>query len=302
MGRTITTNATMANVVIALLTVLITVATAQLWNLITFVLHQIRATGIPSDGLFWQQQALLRTLPPPTSLVADSLKLWWAWRKKSERPLLRSLLPSLLAFLFAIGAVASGIFSTWAVDVSNIEVLVESPYCGRVNISRTYDPGSGASTHFANLFPVMKEYARDCYQERAFLPSRCHNTFIKPNISFTQDPADCPWDASMCLSDKSPALSMDSGLLDQSHFGFNVEPHNGVKLRKKTVCNILPLPGHFTISNATNFTSILKREPLPNEEIMSLHYFYENRTSDQSRATFVKSLASSNVSEVYNTL
>jgi len=55
---------------------------AHLWHLITFVYHQFRANGRPSDGLFRQQQALLRTLPTPSSLMVDSINLWW--RGESE--------------------------------------------------------------------------------------------------------------------------------------------------------------------------------------------------------------------------
>jgi hypothetical protein len=304
MGRTITTDAAMANVIIALLTVLITVATAQLWNLLTFVFHQLRATGVPSDGLFWQQQVLLRTLPTPTGLIADSFKMWWTWRHKSKRPFLRAILPVIFAFLFAIGAVSSGIFSSYAVDTTNIEVLVHSPYCGRVNLSRTYEPQTGASTHFANLWPVMKSYARDCYRDGSqFIPSHCRNTFVRPNISITKDPSECPWAPSMCLSRTDPAISMDSGLVDASNFGFNVKPHHGVKYRKKTVCNVLPLDRYLTVHNATEFASTLPRDPLPDEKLLALHYFYNrgNGSLDRSSITFKASMLQSNISESYAT-
>jgi hypothetical protein len=91
-----------------------------------------RANGRPSDGLFRQQQALLRTLPTPTSLLADSIKLYWNWRQHVDSAFVRSLIVPLVACIFAIGTLAAGIFSSLVVDTSDIEVLVKSPYCASV--------------------------------------------------------------------------------------------------------------------------------------------------------------------------
>lgn len=296
MGRTITTDAATANVLIALLTVMITIATAQFWNLLTFFYHQFRARGLPADGLYWQQQALFRTLPTPTAVIADCAKLWWVWRHKSQQALVRSVLPIALASLFAIGAVSSGIFSTYAVSTSNIEVLVDSPFCGNVNMSQIFDPTTGASTHRAKLIPVTKAYARECYQDRKFLPSRCHNTFARPNISIHLESAECPWAPSMCLPQPSPAISMDSGVLDQSHFGFNVQPHQGISIRKKTVCNVLPLEGYVSVSNATLFATGIPRKLLADEKVIGLHYFYNpNQTLEWNSMTFSASSATVNI-------
>lgn len=85
LGHTWTIDASFANVVVALLAICTSIGTGQLFNLLVFLYHQFRAHGRPSDGLYWQQQALLRTLPTPTALVADYLKLWWSWRTKSRK-------------------------------------------------------------------------------------------------------------------------------------------------------------------------------------------------------------------------
>lgn len=59
-GGTMTVEAYLANIVLACLTIVILVAAGQLWSLLIFLYHQLRAAGVPSDGLFWQQQVLLR--------------------------------------------------------------------------------------------------------------------------------------------------------------------------------------------------------------------------------------------------
>jgi hypothetical protein len=96
---------------------------------------------------------------------------------------------------------------------------------------------------------------------------------------------------------------MDSGFVDETHLGFNVGPGNGVKFRKKTECNILPLEGFYKVTNATEWNKTLSRDPMPEEEFISLHYFYaeEGEPQVETRHTFKHSLTVSNVSTSYQT-
>ena len=73
MGRTLTVGSSTGNFVVALLSI-VAAAIGQLWNLLAFLYHQSRAQGISSDGVFWQQKSLLRALPTPTAMLADSMK------------------------------------------------------------------------------------------------------------------------------------------------------------------------------------------------------------------------------------
>ena len=99
---------------------LIVLGTAHLWHLIAFAYHQSRASGKPTDGMFRQQQALLRSLPTPSSLMADSVKLWWAWRNRTDRTFIRSMAPLVLAFLCTVGSIAASIASSYVVDSTSL--------------------------------------------------------------------------------------------------------------------------------------------------------------------------------------
>lgn len=74
-GKTIITDTSTGNIVIAILIVRTGFGIAHLWSIPLFGIHQIRANGQAQDALFRQQQALLRTQPPPGSLLMDWLKL-----------------------------------------------------------------------------------------------------------------------------------------------------------------------------------------------------------------------------------
>jgi len=89
------------------------------------------------DALFRQQQAMLRTLPTPSSVVAEAVELWWAWRKSADRPFLGSALLMLIAILFTAMTVAASIFSSLIVNTGTIDVLVDSTRCAAVGFNGT---------------------------------------------------------------------------------------------------------------------------------------------------------------------
>lgn len=243
MGQTFTVDAQTGTLVVAILTILASIATAQLWNLVTFTIHQVRADGKPAEGMVWQQQVLLRTMPTPTAFLADSIKISWAWRRTVSHSMLRGLPVLALAFVFAIGSIAGGISTAYAVDNSNIEVLVDSPHCGRINETKVMTTETGDV--FGALGDAIQSYATNCYQNSSSLPAVCRNTFHRPNITFSAVPADCPWNETMCSGEGSAAVAMDSGLIDvRTHFGVNVAEKDTVRFRRRTVCNVLPRTGH----------------------------------------------------------
>ena len=250
---------------------LICVGTAHLWHLVTFFFHQFRANGLPSDVLFRQQQAILRTLPSPSTLTAELVKLWWAWRKNGERIFVRSLLQMLLAILFSIATVATSILSSYIVTTANLEVLVESPSCGFVNISRLDQAHGGDNAYWSKVKSTAFQYSLDCYQEGKPEPAKC-NVFTKPKVpQMVTHEAVCPFSPLMCVEGNTSAVDVDSGLLDlNTHFGLNLPPRDRVKFRRKVSCAVLPVEGYYRNVSAG------KSHGIPGERYFYLDYGTEH--------------------------
>lgn len=289
MGQTITTDSKTGSVVVALLAVLASLGMTHLWHLLTFIYYQIRANGRPSEGLFRHQQALLRTLPTPSSLMADSVKLWLAWRGASDRALTSCLTYIITGLVFAMGSLAVSIFSSTMVSTSNIEVLVESPHCG------LFIGGAGSNGYFSPVTAASYSYASDCYRTGS-LPSQC-NTLLRPNVPFATRFTQCPFDASICAS---PAVSFDSGLIDLNDaFGLNLDEADRIRYRRKTTCAILSLDGYTKVRNGRPADSgALGRELFPGEEVIDYMYGTFTRVG----APLSQSLVNSNISETYRSL
>ncbi|KAF2733745.1 hypothetical protein EJ04DRAFT_605111 [Polyplosphaeria fusca] len=264
MGQTFTMDTRKGTVVISLLTLLSTLGLSHLWNLITYAWHQARADGQQRDGLFRQQQILLRTLPSPTALIADSCKIWFAWRKSAKRALLRTMTQATVAIVFKVASIAASIFSSYVAVGSNIEVLVNSPHCATLN----WEIPSWQS-YIGAVTAAVESYAPHCYRNGT-LPSGC-NIFSQANVAFSTEKVTCPFEEIMCAS---AAIALDSGPVDISAaFGLNLEEKDKVTYRKRSVCSMLPLAGRTEIINSSMMgTDRLWRKPIAGETFITFKY------------------------------
>ncbi|KAF9741118.1 hypothetical protein PMIN04_006738 [Paraphaeosphaeria minitans] len=263
LGQTITTTTSTGNLVVAFMAVLTTLGTSHLWNLFVFAYHQMRVNGRHRDGLKRQQQALMRTLPAPSTLLADWLKLWWVWRKRVSGALQRSIFLVLVAILFAAIMVVVGIFSSYLVDGTNIIVLVQSPYCGSIDYEGVDTTDN--KTAYANwaawqnfygdkIAEIAAPYARDCYVDRTALPERCR-IFTHPKIPLHQTRTSCPFDDSICKKVAQPGFVSDTGLIDfGDHFGLNLVARDKIKFRRTATCAVLDLEGRYDMIDNSNST------------------------------------------------
>lgn len=307
MGKTITTDTKTGTIIIALLAVCTSLATNHLWNLLAFIYHQYRANGRPSNGLFRQQQALLRTLPTPSSLLAETLKLFYNWgqvKAPQKRKTIFQLFPeTVLGILFVIGSLAAAIFSSAVLKSSDLEVLVDSPFCGKF-----FKPDKSANTEEYSLGynfiidSTASRYALECYEEKSVLPVRCNTIFTRKTVPFSKEDVPCPFSPDICAS---PSIAFDTGLLDLNDvFGFNLEDHDRVKYRKKSTCAILSLKGRTRVMSYEDIVrefgpAIIGRQPLPSEEWLSYRF---GKTKGSTNESFILSLASSKLTRGITTM
>lgn len=226
--------------------------------------------------------------------MTDAVKLWWAWRKATERSLRRSILLIGLALLFTGAAIAASIFSSQIVKTGNITVLVDSPLCGGYsNNSLIF------KSQISMLSPAMMD---TCYQHSQ-LRGSCQ-FYMQPNIVLTMEDVPCPFnDTKWC--DTKEAVSLDTGLLDIGKtFGLNLKAKDRTQFRRKTVCTVLPIEGAYDVIDVADYPELAtkRRDILPNEQFLLLYYgpnLYNMKKAPGS--TFGFSLLMSNVTGAIET-
>jgi hypothetical protein len=297
MGQTITTDIRTGNLVVALLAILTTFGLGHLWNISIFLYHQIRTQGRPSDGHFHQQQALLRTLPTPNAITSSWIKLWWTWRGKSNHAFARTWILALLSVIFTASTVAVGIFVSYVISTTNVEVLVKSPFCGPLDMDRYISSTgtTGLDQYLVALGADSRPYSKDCYQDVTSKPAQC-SIYISSSIASIKTREDCPW-ANMCKNITQPGISMDSGLIDVNHgFGLNLLARDAVRFRRKNTCAFLETEGRYVIQNTSFGPTIQIRF----EEKVKL--FFGGNKVDGHNYTFRASYLSANLTFNYDML
>jgi hypothetical protein len=199
------------------------------------MIHQVRANGKSTDALFRQQQALLRTLPAPSAVMTDTIKIWWAWRSKAKNPFLRSLVLLLVALLFVALSGAASVFSSLVVDSRNLVVLVDSTGCGWASTQRIF-----AGDYVYPVKAVSTPYASQCYNVttvNGIVPATC-NVLLQRELPFQTRRVPCPLGKDVCQD--TAGIEFDTGLIDVGPaFGLDLPTSDRVQFRKKTTCGIL---------------------------------------------------------------
>jgi hypothetical protein len=221
-------------------------AQAGLWVMITFVCfhcNRRRRTGTTAsarrDGLFHQQQTILRNGVTPITIATAYFHMWKAWGS-SKPNVIRRTWPMIIAAVISFGffVVALPFITALAMlDNQGDEILIQSPNCGFWKPLFAADMAT-ASMELANRSWEGAAYVDSCYESQA--PSALCDRFLPqrrlPTFGWTDTV--CPFGDGLCLGrGKFAGVILQTKILD-SHvdFGFNAPPKDRIKLQRTTVC------------------------------------------------------------------
>lgn len=90
-GATITLGERDGGLLTAFIATFVTIVGAELWKIVCFVSHQLRSNSEPQDGLYHQQQFILRNAPTPGGAVWSFFQQSWFWSGKVRQSHFRTL-------------------------------------------------------------------------------------------------------------------------------------------------------------------------------------------------------------------
>lgn len=246
-GATLTLRHQDGALLIAFIAFYVGIVATRLWRIICFVIHLLYSTSSPRDGLHHQRQVLLRNAPGPDSTLVSSIHLILSWRRQPSSRTWRRLLPTaVLSTICTCGfALATGLSSRIA-PANRSQVLFNREFCGYVdlsidpaNVPRIYGPIA------AEGLAIADAYARNCYDEASGIfgcGTLYHKERLLPNI--VNNSSNCPFNASICLSDNGNLL-LDTGFLDSHEdFGRNAPKHQRFQYRRVVQCAPLKTDGY----------------------------------------------------------
>lgn len=279
------------NILISVLALLLSVAGAATWRVLSFFLHQLRVRvpthtyvhphdgsspprrdGSPEspDALQQQLQVLLRNNATPISALADILHLQRAWsRVRTRRSPFRVLLPTatlaaIVTVLFTLLGIFVSAFATRS--ESNVAVLARpGPSCGGwkfnwAKVAISNDLPSSFENLRARTDDVLsaRAYANWFYSRGKQPLAATSSTFPVSRLPYTTSMGPCPFvGAGRCLSNDTSTpditLILDTGLLDShTHLGMNAPRRDRSAIRHRMACSPIDVSDRFTAKAPVN--------------------------------------------------
>jgi len=251
-------------VIISFLAIYVSYASTHFWGIISFIVHQSRADTRSRDGLYHQQQAILRNSPTDMNALAQFLKVAWHWREATNGSLRRSAPLGALALIHFLLFYVAGLSSSTVIGSSDV-VLLRSDRCGWIEDfpqmlraftgwqpnARQLDVLNAVSVHGSWSYRRSAAYARACYAEESGSYAAICNTYPSRRLSSTFNSSSsggCPFPGKACTTG---LLVMDSGNLDSDRdFGLNAREKDRLFFRRVT--SAVPID---TDKYATNWTT-----------------------------------------------
>ncbi|KAI1389152.1 uncharacterized protein F4822DRAFT_270921 [Hypoxylon trugodes] len=242
-GSTVTLRRQDADLIIALTAFFIGFAGTRFWRILCFLIHHCRSSPKPQDTLYYQSQAILRNSATAESGLWTFISLFWTWRKRPGKRLIRAILLILTpAFCIAAFIIAGALFSGISTSIGN-EVLVSGSTCGAF-VNPSYDAFLWMTATFTSHITRALGYAQQCYSET--VPSGaidCNFYTVKQIPTIRNYNAPCPFQDNICRSNSSN-LMLDTGLVNiHDHLGVNLPAGERILWRKVLSCAPLVTSG-----------------------------------------------------------
>jgi hypothetical protein len=243
LGLTLTISARNGGLLISFLTMFARLAGNHMWGIIRFILHQIRATPEPQDGLYHQQQSVLRNATSQGQALWKMSLLAWAWRSNADRTKTRSFPIMALIVLHLSAFILAGLFTSRVASSSN-DALYSPNTCGYWSASEVYtvsnstakmDEYNAFTTNNRGVMQRSHNYKSNCYYDFG-VGNGCNlytvqliNSTVNPNYS-------CPLQNDACWL-PFYNLQIDTGYINSNkHLGINTRDEDSISYRKITTC------------------------------------------------------------------
>lgn len=239
-------------ILVSFLTLFVQFSGACFWRVVCFTLHQGRSTTTPRDGLFHQQQIILRNAITAPNALWNLGKSTLAWKGKVESPFRRALALILVTALHMSFFGIAGLFSSQIASTGAGSALVRAGVCGypkeisNIRSQEAYNLEGDQLVTFNSevllgrlTLTKSAAYARSCYNNHldggATDCSMFVTTYLEGDNASADVNASCPFGGDACAASK--AVKYDSGRISSSrHLGINFPQSEDVSIRRITSC------------------------------------------------------------------
>ncbi|KAF1949015.1 hypothetical protein CC80DRAFT_458191, partial [Byssothecium circinans] len=251
-GATLTLPFYSGAILVSFLSLFVQFSGASFYRVLCFVIHQSRSTTDARDGLFHQQQVILRNAATAPSALWGFVRSAVAWRGKTTAPT-RNALPLIIGTIFHIALFgAAALLASRIASMGAGQALILSETCG---FPKEIDNPRSANSSQMNERDLLTfnsmilmgritmtksmAYVRACYNDDTEEGKGDCGSFVQSQLRGVNASAvynaTCPFGGGACATEF--AVRYDSGHLHSNvDLGINNPKMEGVSLRRVTTC------------------------------------------------------------------
>jgi hypothetical protein len=248
-------------ILVSFLTLFVQFSGGCFWRTLCFILHQNRSTTSARDGLYHQQQIILRNAITAPNALWSLTRSAVVWKSRVATPLGRSLPLLFITTLHIACFAAAGLLSSQIASTRAGQALVDSKACGYPKQLATIRTASARKLNSTELeifnaqvllgrFTLTQSgaYVRSCYNGDPKGAADCGH-FVRRSLVGKQSSVDmqaaCPFGGDACAT---KAARIDSGILDSNNdIGLNAPPKESVSFRRVTTCAPIQVSRYATV-------------------------------------------------------
>ncbi|KAI9668603.1 MAG: hypothetical protein M1831_001042 [Alyxoria varia] len=258
-GSQITLNAQSAQVLSSFLGIYVTYVGVQLWQILSFALHQRRSKEHPVNAWHHQSQLVFRNITSPWSAAKVFAEQLWAWRKSDRHTVQWSIIYALAALIYGVAFAGLSVIAASEITKGvGTARLLRPTHCAVFDSRDTN--GAQQSNRWAQALlqsgSSAAQYARSCYPGNSSITADCDYYPVQYLDYDVSHDATCPFSDGICKMNETQPLVIDSGLLDtQRQLGINSRPNERLQYRRKLTCSPLRTTGYsrnFNVTRANN--------------------------------------------------
>lgn len=240
LGATITLTRRDGGFLISLIALFVTWTGTAFWRISCYLLHHHYSSEAPRDGLYHQQQAVLRNSANGVSGLWALGQIAWVWGRKTSNSRISGRIAPLILFTVACLScfAVAGIMSSKIATSTGSQVLVSSSRCGQFYAFRNTSFLLQTTVYAPFLrrrYLDFSNYAQNCYTDTSN-PEECKK-YVQQQLPWMANRnASCPFAEGLCKNNFGN-LELASGFLDSNdHLGFNVPPEQRFRFRSQVKC------------------------------------------------------------------
>jgi hypothetical protein len=198
------------------------------------------------DGLFHQQQALLRNNKSDINGIWQFTLVGWVWRKRITGSFRKSVSLIVIGILHFMAFGAAGVLSSHITTTGNQVLLSRSLKCGPWNET---DNSLFWTLYLDSSTSSSQQYVQNCLSGTGQQSPEC-SLYKRMQLKWSSTSVPCPFDG-MCLGPPNSSLHMDTGFIDsRDDLGINSRDEDRIQWRKNATC--IPITTSGYMKNGTS--------------------------------------------------